>query len=188
MKLPDHELHMAEAKQRFDEARNHMKRLADEGKVDSAINTIREAGNPGVIAPITMGKDHEIVPDSYVLHWSETTCRNCGHVETDSMFFALSYIRSRVNGTRVRHLIPTSSPLYNLPVDRIRTGTHTTPYCAACADIDLSHLPPPPEPSQLRDLPEPQFKGRGPKGTGERQVKEEKPKPKKGPASLDDLI
>jgi hypothetical protein len=177
MKLPDHDTHMAEVQSLAEDARKTS---------TEAQHTSRES--VGVTAPIFMGRDHETIPDRYVLHWSETTCRNCGHVEHSSDFFALSYIRSRVNGTRVRHLTKTSSPLYNLPVDRIRTGTHSTPYCAACTSIDLSHLPPPPEPSQLRDLPEPQLKGRGPKGAGERQVKEEKPKPKKGPASLDDLI
>jgi hypothetical protein len=177
MPLPDHELHMSEVMSLAEEARERPTERPQGQHVQS--------GN-GTTAPIFMGKDHEVIPDRYVLHWSETTCRNCSHVETSSDFFALSYIRSRVNGTRVRHLVKTSSPLYNLPVDRIRTGVHTTPYCAVCGDIDLSHLPPAPEPSQLRSIPEPQLKGRGPKAPGERQPKE-KPEPKK-PATLDDLI
>jgi len=172
MKLPDHETHMASVHELAHEARE-----AAQGAGPA----------PGVIAPIFMGNSHETIPERYVLHFSETTCRNCSHVETDSSFFSLSYIRSRLGGTRVRHLVPCASPLYNLPVDRIRTGTHFVPYCVACIDhVNLSHLPPPPEPAKLSDLPEPQLKGRGPKPTSERPVKPTKPAPTK--ASLDDLI
>lgn len=172
MRLPDHETHMSEVQSLGEEARE---RAPDpQGRPDKV--------STGTIAPIYMGKDHEVIPDRYVLHFSETRCRNCAHVETSSDFFALSYIRSRVHGTRVRHLVKTSAPLYNLPVDRIRTGVHLTPYCAHCGVINLTHLPDAPEPSQLRDLPEPTLKGRKP--AGERQPKEKTTKQ----ASLDDLI
>lgn len=183
MKLPDHETHMGE-----------VERLAEEQRLGAARPTPVELPkgetanyvNPGVVAPIFMGKDHETIPERYVIHFSVTTCKNCNTTETSSDFFALSYIRSRIGGTRIRHLVKSNGPLYNLPVDRIRTGTHTTPFCSACPSIDLSHLPPPPEPSQLRDLPEPTLKGRKPNPSGERPVKEKK-EPKK-PTTLDDLI
>ncbi len=132
----------------------------------------------GVVAPIYMGKAHDVVPDSYVLHYSVSRCSNCSAESRETQFFALNYIKSRINGTRVRHLIRCDAPWYNLPVRIIPTGTKKTPYCAECPAIDLSHLPPPPSESQLHDLAEPQFKNQKPK-TAAKETK----KP-----TLDDLI
>jgi len=140
-------------------------------------------GSPGVIAPIYMGKSHEVIPDRYVLHYSITSCTNRRAESRDNEFYALSYLRSRVNGTRVRHLTRCDRPLFNLPVDRIPTGIHRVPYCCECEVIDLSHLPPPPSASQLYDLPETTLRGRT-------AAKSAKPaaKPPAKPVTLDDLI
>jgi len=137
----------------------------------------------GVVAPIYMGKSHEVIPDRYVLHYSITSCANCRAESRANEFYALSYLRSRVNGTRVRHLTRCDRPLFNLPVDRIPTGIHRVPYCCECEVIDLSHLPPPPSASQLYDLPETTLRGRT-------AAKSAKPaaKPPAKPVTLDDLI
>lgn len=115
--------------------------------------------NNGVIAPIYMGKAHEVIPDRYVLHYSITVCANCSAESRDSEFYALSYIKSRVNGTRVRHLVRCDRPIFNLPVDVIPTGKHRLPFCCECPSYDLTHLPPPPQESLVTTLPEPTLKG-----------------------------
>lgn len=162
MPLPDHERHM-----------NEVKDLAQEARDNPA-----PVRNPGVIAPIYMGKDHEVIPERYVVHYSITRCGNCGTESRDNEFYALSYLKSRINGTRVRHLTRCPRPLYNLPVDRIPTGIHSVPYCCECATIDLSHLPPPPCASQVYDLAEPLTKGAKPKAA----------KTAAKPTTLNDLI
>lgn len=174
--LPDYEARMDDVKE-----------LAEMARRDNENVTILprrvEAQQVGVIAPIYMGKAHEVVPDRYVLHYSISVCSNCKAESRDSEFYALSYLRSRINGTRVRHLTRCDRPIFNLPVDRIPTGTAKVPFCCECADIDLSHLPPPPHESRLMDLPDPVLRGAKPKAGGER--------PKSGPApkaTLDDLI
>ena len=135
----------------------------------------------GVIAPIHMGTTG-LIPERYVVHYTIARCANCASESRYNEFFALTYLRSRINGTRVRHLTRCDRPKYNLPVDRIPVGTRGIPFCCECTAIDLSHLPPPPEASRLTDLPEPTL--RGAKPASERQ---RKPTPPKS-ASLDDLI
>lgn len=170
MSLPDNDAIMDQVQILAQEARDVQSNPAASPPADVVV---------GVVAPIYMGKDHEVIPDHYVLHYSTTRCTNCGSQTSESTFYGLSYIRSRVNGTRVRHLVKVPRPLFNLPVKRIPTGTHTTPFCCECAEIDLSHLPPPPSPSQLYDLAEPRLKGAKPKV--------DKPVTTKKP-TLDDLI
>lgn len=171
MALPDQEQVNEELHALADEARNAQP--ADSGPAaPMSINT-------GVIAPIFMGRAHEVIPDRYVLHYSITVCANCSAESRDSEFYALSYIKSRVNGTRVRHLIRCDRPMFNLPVDVIPTGKHRLPFCCECETIDLSHLPPPPEESRVTTLAEPTLKGAKPKA-------EPKAAPKK--PTLDDLI
>jgi hypothetical protein len=135
--------------------------------------------NPGVIAPIYMGKDHEVIPERYVVHYSITRCANCKAESRDNEFYALSYLKSRVNGTRVRHLTRCARPLFNLPVDRIPTGIHSVPYCCECDVIDLSHLPPPPSAALVYDLAEPTAKNAKPKTAA---------KPAAAKPTLNDLI
>ena len=136
----------------------------------------------GVFAPIYMGNAHEVIPERYVLHYSISVCANCQSESRDSEFYALSYLKSRVNGTRVRHLVRCDRPMFNLPVDVIPTGNHHVPFCCECPTIDLSHLPPPPQESLVtHTLPDPVLKGQKPR----------EPKtttPPKRPPTLDDLI
>lgn len=155
--------------------------LAEEARETIQIQIIAVPPSAGVIAPIYMGKDHEVIPDSYVLHYTIATCANCTAESRSNDFYALSYIRSRINGTRVRHLVRCERPLFNLPVARIPVGTKRVPFCCECPEISLDHLPPPPHESRLYDLADPILRGAKPKSTGE-------PKPAKKPASLDDLI
>lgn len=138
----------------------------------------QESINKGVIAPIYMGKAHEVIPDSYVVHYSIVRCGNCQAESRSNEFYALSYIKSRVNGSRVRHLVRCDVPMYNLPVRVIPTGSRKVPFCCECDSISLAHLPPPPLESNVTELPEPTLKGARPK--------EPKAAPKK--PSIDDLI
>lgn len=171
MNIPDKESIMQEVHDLATEARS-------EGSDVAPVRLTAEPQSPSVAAPIYMGKAHEVVPDSYVLHYSVSRCANCGTESRDNQFFALSYIKSRTNGTRVRHLIRCDAPWYNLPVRVIPTGTKRVPFCCECQKIDLSHLPPPPQESQLYDLAEPVLKNAKPKA----------PKPESKKPTLDDLI
>lgn len=173
--LPDYEARMDDVKELAEMARVREQR--------TQANDTTPAPRQGVIAPIYMGKAHEVVPDRYVIHFSISVCSNCKAESRDSEFYALSYLRSRINGTRVRHLTRCDRPIFNLPVDVIPTGTHKVPFCCECATIDLSHLPPPPHESRLMDLPDPVLRNAKTKAGSER--------PKSGPApkaTLDDLI
>ena len=148
---------------------------------ESVAPSTREAGarqsGVGVIAPIHLGTS-PVIPERYVVHYSTTVCKNCNTAVRDSEFYALSYLRSRVNGTRVRHLTRCTSPEFNLPVDVIPTGTQYVPFCCECPAIDLSHLPPPPQAALVYDLAEPRLKGQKPRG---------EPKPPKSQPTADDL-
>jgi hypothetical protein len=93
------------------------------------------------------------------MHNSTTVCSHCGHESHTTQFYALSFIRSRMTNERVRNLVPASRALFNLPVERVNLGRASTPYCAMCPSVDLSHLPPPPEASKLRTMVEPERKG-----------------------------
>jgi hypothetical protein len=164
--------------------------LPDKEQIDSQVRHLAEEARDNPLtptdhtraAPIYMGGAHDVVPHRYVLHYSIVECLNCGTQGHESSFYALTYIKSRMNTTRVRQLIPCKAPLYNLPVDRIRTGHFKTPYCVECDTIDLSSLPPPPEEPNVYVLPEPHTKGTKPKG--ETKSKTATPKP----AGLDELI
>jgi hypothetical protein len=136
----------------------------------------------GLIAPIYMGTTG-IIPERYIVHYTIARCANCQTESRYNEFFALTYLRSRINGTRVRHLTRCDRPEFNLPVDRIPVGTRGIPFCCECTSIDLSHLPPPPSAASLMDLPDVVQKGRAAAKRSERQ----RPAPVK-PASLDDLI
>ena len=173
MSLPDNEQVMSEVKSLANEAR---------------ANAARQAPQPsapivGLIAPIHMGAALSI-PERYVVHFTITRCKNCNTESRYNEFFSLHYLRSRINGTRVRHLIRCDRPEYDLPVDRIPVGTRGVPFCCECASIDLSHLPPPPDSSRLMDLPDPVSKGRHHAAGGKRQPGKTSVKP----ATLDDLI
>ena len=165
----------------FEARMDDVKELAAMARQEGGEAAARQPAQPGVIAPIYMGKAHEVIPDRYVLHYSISVCSNCKAESRDSEFYALSYLRSRINGTRVRHLTRCDRPIFNLPVDRIPTGTAKVPFCCECSDIDLSHLPPPPHESRLMDLPDPVLRNARPKAGGERQGAKAKP-------TLDDLI
>lgn len=178
MPLPDNEAIQSQVRHLAEEARENNTTMGDALKTAAGVDTGTRR-----IAPVYLGKDHEVIPERYVVHYAITRCANCGSESRDNEFYALSYIRSRVNGTRVRHLTRCDRPLYNLPVDRIPTGKHNVPFCCECPSIDLSHLPPPPEPSQVYDLPEPTAKGKSPRPAGEKTTK-----PKASGSSLDDLI
>jgi hypothetical protein len=166
MPIPDQDRHMSEVHALAHEVR---------GGNTSPLREVRAA-------PIYMGNSHDVIPERYVIHFSRTTCANCGKTSEESEFFALSYLRSRLGATRVRHLVRCDAPLFNLPVDRISTGEHKTPFCSLCPAISLDHLPPPPMAAQIYDLPEEQKK----------QGKKRPPTPVKDAptksASLDDLI
>lgn len=167
-----------------DRIMNEVHELAEEARASGARQeSPKPAPVVGLIAPIHMGTTG-LIPERYVVHFTIAQCKNCGTESRYNEFFALTYLRSRVNGTRVRHLTRCDRPDFNLPVDRIPVGTRAIPFCCECDTIDLSHLPPPPEASRLTDLPEPAFKGRKPTTPGERQ---RKPTPAKS-TSLDDLI
>lgn len=158
--------------------------LAEEARASAARQeSPRPAPVVGLIAPIHMGAPVTI-PDRYVVHYTIAQCKNCGTESRYNEFFSLHYLRSRVNGTRVRHLIRCDRPEYNLPVDRIPVGTRAVPFCCECETISLSHLPPPPEASRVTDLPEPTIKGRHGATPGKRPAA----KPASKSTSLDDLI
>lgn len=172
--LPDREQINAQVQQLAEEARDNLP--PQQPEADAFVPT----HNPGVIAPIHMGRDHEVIPAKYVLHFSVTLCTNCGCESKESTFYALSYLRSRVTGARVRHLVRCDRPMFNLPVERIPTGHHKTPFCAECETISLDHLPPPPMASNVSELPEPKTKGARAKPASETK------EPTK--ATLNDLI
>lgn len=171
MALPDKETIQAE-----------LTSLATEARLAGGATDPRYSAPTGVIAPIYMGHAHEVIPERYVIHYSISICANCRTESRDSEFYALSYLKSRVNGQRVRHLVRCDRPMFNLPVDVIPTGTHRVPFCCECPSIDLTHLPPVPQESLItHTLPDVTLKGHKPKTTSE-------PKPAKRPPSLDDLI
>ncbi len=155
--------------------------LAENAREGARHDTVTPAPVVGLIAPIHMGTTG-LIPERYVVHYTIARCANCQTESRYNEFFALTYLRSRINGTRVRHLTRCDRPEFNLPVDRIPVGTRGIPFCCECSSIDLSHLPPPPSAASLVDLPDVVSKGRKPTSGGER-----KPAAKR-PASLDDLI
>lgn len=170
MPLPDNDIHMAEVQRLRDEAHE----AALNGPVPSQPPHIATA------TPIYMGKSHEVIPHSYMLHYKVQHCKHCGHDEMLSQFYAMSFIRSRITGQRVSHLIPCDTPLYNLPVETKLVGRMELPVCHACMDsFSLDQLPLPPQESQLYDLDEPRLKGQ--------KAKEPKAEAKSKKATLDDL-
>lgn len=174
-KLPDLEAHMQE-----------VHKLATDARHEVHANPV-ETSNNKVVAPIFMGGEKDIIPERYVIHYTFTQCQNCGNAVRDSEFYGLVYLRSRMGGTRVRHLVKCTRAAFNVPVDRVLTGTHKIPFCEWCHDqgkIDLSHLPLPPEPTLVTNFPEMRLKGQKPKDPSKEKPKAE---PKK-PATLDDLI
>lgn len=166
-KLPDLERHMAEVQSLATEARE-----TPPGPTTSG---------PKVAAPIYMGNEKDIIPTKYVIHYAFVQCTNCGHATRESEFYAMVHLRSRLGAGRVRHLVKCSKAVFNIPVEKVLTGCHKIPYCQACDKIDLSHLPPPPEPTLITTFPEMRMKGQKPK-----DVKPAKEPTK--PATLDDLI
>lgn len=167
--------------------------LPDNEKIMTEVHSLAEAAREhplpptpdkvvGVIAPIHMGTTG-LIPERYVVHYTVAQCRNCGTESRYNEFFALTYLRSRINGTRVRHLTRCDRPEYNLPVERIPVGTRGIPFCCECQSIDLSHLPPPPSATQLHDLPDPVLRG----GKAKPKAEAKSPKTPKS-TSLDDLI
>lgn len=158
MNLPDKESIMQQVHQLATEAR-------DNGTVIEEARLAR--GATGVVAPIFLGKAHEVIPAKYILHFKRSHCLHCGHVGTESKFYAMNYIRSRITGQHVKHLVPCDRPLFNIPLERIPLGTVTTAYCAECESISLDHLPPPPLASQVYDLAEPRLKGQKPRPAAE---------------------
>lgn len=175
MSLPDAEVHFKAVQQLAEEARTNAAQptpvdINPQGKRDS------------VAAPIHLGKPTDFIPESYVLHYSETCCTACGTKSRRSHFYALNYLRSRTGASRVKNLTPCARPLYNLPVTRLFTGRVVVPYCGECETIDLSHLPPPPSPAQLHDLPDARLKGQPARPASD------KPKPTPKKSTLEDLI
>jgi len=160
-------------------------------EVQSLAEAAREkAGEPGgpttttvdsVAAPIYLGKSHEFIPVKYILHYMEVRCLNCNCVSHESKFYAMNFIRSRITGQHVKHLVPCDRPQFNIPVERQALRATTTPFCAECDIISLAHLPLPPEESKIMDLDEPRLKGAKPKAAVEPKAK---PNSK---ATLDDL-
>jgi hypothetical protein len=124
-----------------------------------------------------------LIPERYIVHYTIARCANCQAESRYNEFFALTYLRSRINGTRVRHLTRCDRPEFNLPVDRIPVGTRGIPFCCECTTIDLSHLPPPPSAASLVDLPDVVQKGAKKGASDKRQ-----PKAPVKAATLDDLI
>ena len=155
--------------------------LAEEARDRASLDSDTPSDTPTRAAPLYMGGAHDVVPHRYVLHYSTIECLNCGTTSHESSFYALTYIKSRMDKTRVRQLIPCKAPLYNLPVDRIRTGHFKTPFCIECDTIDLSGLPLPPEEPVVYAFPEPLVKGAKRKTTTTATAT---PKP----AGLDELI
>lgn len=172
MPLPDHKTHMAEV--------HSLAKQVRETAIATALSPEqREARDAiGAIAPIHLAKSHDIIPHHYVLHMRECHCTNCGALTRSSEFYALSYLKSRINQTRVRHLTRCDRPLFNLPVERALIARDKTPFCSECETISLDHLPPPPSPALLYDLAEPRNKG----------AKAKTPKPETKPTTLEDII
>lgn len=172
MALPDNELHMAEVHKLVDDVRNAPHN-------ESAAKTVQMAS----ATPIFLGKAHEVVPHSYMLHYKVQHCKGCGRDVTLSQFYAKSHIRSRVTGKAVTHLTPCDTPLYNLPMETALVGRTEVPCCHACMDsFDLSNLPYPPSTAQLYDLDEPRLKGQKPPKEAKAKVPKTTTK-----ATLDDL-
>jgi hypothetical protein len=93
------------------------------------------------------------IPKYYRLVVTTTTCTHCGARSHDSQFLAAHAVKSR-HDIPSRHdagitILPCDRPLYNLPVERM-ARTRTTPYCHACSEVNLSHLPPVPTISNVR--------------------------------------
>lgn len=167
MSLPDRESIAAQVKTLAEEARDNGTAVGDALRHAVGIEA-------SVAAPIYLGKADQFIPVKYVLHFSTIRCTNCGCVTHESKFYAMNYIRSRVTGQHVKHMVPTDRALYNVPVERIALRPHTTPYCAECEVIDLSHLPTPPKADLVFDLEEPRLKGQKPRPAAEK--KETKPR------------
>jgi hypothetical protein len=91
------------------------------------------------------------IPTSYVLNIAINCCASCGSEESHSEFFAVSFLKSRHGTGTVRHLTRCDGPTFNIPVDRVLTGQHIIPFCAACPTIDLTHLPDAPDGSRLNN-------------------------------------
>lgn len=166
MSIPDQESIMGQVHDLALEAR---KGGATIGELGEALLSAARPVLGSVAAPIYLGKAHDVIPQKYILHFKRIQCLNCGHVGTESKFYAMNFIRSRVTGQHVRHLVPCDRPLYLLPVERFPLGTAMTAYCAECEVIDLSHLPPPPMASQVYDLEEPRLKGQKPRPAAEKK-------------------
>lgn len=98
------------------------------------------------------------IPRSYVIVTSYIRCCACGHNTVSSEFFTRTLIRARHSiGKPVTHLEHCAAPLYRIPVEHV-AAQRTTAFCIRCPIVDLSHLPLPPNPSQLYDLAEPSLK------------------------------
>ena len=193
MPLPDHELHMQEVHKLASEARERtidsVPSCGQENGWDREMQNARaeiDATTPKTASatPIFLGKAHEVIPHSYMLHFTVQHCKACLTDSMVSQFYALSFIRSRVTGKAVTHLIPCDTPLFNLPVEEKLVGRREVPMCHGCYGVsqDLSHLPTPPSASMLYDLEEPRLKGQRPK-----EAAKEAKKPASKKATLDDL-
>lgn len=185
--IPDQTLHMEAAMRLAQEARTNAGPLHPDAPtpVDLPKGETANQVFPGVVAPIYLGNEKDLIPERYIIHYEFVQCRNCGAATRASKFYGLTYLRSRINGSRVRHLTPCSSARFNVPVDKKLTGCSTIPYCQECDGPDLSHLPPPPDATSLYDLAEPRLKGAKPKDPSKPSVT---PVPAKKKPSLDDLI
>jgi hypothetical protein len=100
-----------------------------------------------------------IIPTAYAVRLTITTCSCCGTQSRSSEFLAVSYLKSRAGIHPVKHWTTCDRPEYNLPIERVFAPARRVPYCADCADVELSHLPFPPSAAGLYDLAEPTLKG-----------------------------
>ena len=96
-----------------------------------------------------------VVPAAYVLHYYTTICKGCGTKSNGSDFYAMTLLRSRHDTGTAKHFVRCDAPMFNVPVERVHTGTKIMAYCVECPTLDLSHLPPPPRADRVYDLAEP---------------------------------
>jgi len=104
-----------------------------------------EPQTDGVLFPITLARETDVIPHAYIVHTQATRCA-CGTETRTNQVFALNFLRSRTEmGKYVRHLVPVTRLAFNVPVECVALQEKSIPLCHACVTTaSLAHLPSPP--------------------------------------------